>query len=177
MIYDKINKLMEALPYVQKKGYNTFHKYRYVAHSDLMAELRPHLVRLGIVATPEYSIVSQTGDLVIVQCLLTLGTAEDKPGDRTHVTSLGSGSDKGDKAVMKAMTAANKYAWMHLLALATGDDPEADADTDRRAAGTKDSELTEKLKASILPPLAPGPRPVGPAGPMGPSFPTGPVKK
>jgi hypothetical protein len=35
---------------------------------------------------------------------------------------------------MKATTAATKYAWMVALNIATGDDPEADESTDKRAA-------------------------------------------
>ena len=35
---------------------------------------------------------------------------------------------------MKACTASLKYAWMMTLAMATGDDPEADAGVDQRMA-------------------------------------------
>jgi hypothetical protein len=43
----------------------------------------------------------------------------------------GSGADSGDKAVMKAETAAMKYALAKALCVGLGDDPEADEATDR----------------------------------------------
>ena len=48
---------------------------------------------------------------------------------------MGSGQDAADKAVMKAQTAAIKYAFMLSLCIATGDDPEADAGIDERNYG------------------------------------------
>lgn len=55
-------------------------------------------------------------------------TAENQQG-------FGSGQDAGDKAIMKAQTAAIKYAYMMSLCIATGDDPEADSKTDEAALG------------------------------------------
>ena len=51
-------------------------------------------------------------------------------GETVTLTGIGSGQDGGDKAVMKAQTAAIKYAYMLSLAISTGDDPEADGKTD-----------------------------------------------
>ena len=64
-----------------------------------------------------------------------------------------SGQDAGDKAVMKAQTAAIKYAYMLSLCIATGDDPEADSKTDENSAignkGTKIAKIEVKnLKQS-----------------------------
>lgn len=46
------------------------------------------------------------------------------------MSGIGSGQDNSDKAVMKAQTAAIKYAYMLTLAMNTNDDPEADSQTD-----------------------------------------------
>lgn len=131
-IAKKVYDLMKAIGYVQKKGTNSFQKYRYVAHADLMERVHEQLVALGIMAVPHYEVVSQGEKVTIVSCRLRLyDVTVDDPEVCVEVQSLGGGSDTGDKAVMKAMTAANKYAWMHLLAIATGDDPEADEETDK----------------------------------------------
>lgn len=47
---------------------------------------------------------------------------------------MGSGQDSGDKAVMKAQTAAIKYAYLLSFAISTGDDPEADQRTDESSS-------------------------------------------
>lgn len=52
-------------------------------------------------------------------------------GETVTITGLGSGQDSGDKAVMKAQTAAIKYAYLLSMAISTGDDPEADIKTDQ----------------------------------------------
>ena len=57
---------------------------------------------------------------------------------------IGSGQDAGDKAVMKAQTAAIKYAYMLSLCIATGDDPEADSKTDENSAvGNKSTKISK----------------------------------
>ena len=57
-------------------------------------------------------------------------------GETVTLTGIGSGQDGGDKAVMKAQTAAIKYAYMLSLAISTGDDPEADSKTDESVGTT-----------------------------------------
>jgi hypothetical protein len=51
-------------------------------------------------------------------------------GESVTITGIGAGQDSGDKAIMKAQTAAIKYAYLLSMAIATGDDPEADSKTD-----------------------------------------------
>jgi len=66
--------------------------------------------------------------LVTVKCSLQIIDADT--GESVIVTSLGSGTDPGDKAVAKAQTMAIKYAWLTALNIETGNDPEADPRTD-----------------------------------------------
>lgn len=55
------------------------------------------------------------------------------------------------KAVMKAQTAALKYAYMLSLAIATGDDPESDEKTDESMNPAKKSVPVPKLQDSTNP--------------------------
>ena len=48
---------------------------------------------------------------------------------------MAEGLDYGGKAVWKGLTAAHKYAWIRLLNLATGEDPEADRSADEVSEG------------------------------------------
>ena len=70
--------------------------------------------------------------LATVRTTLTLIDADS--GESVVCSGLGSGQDPGDKASMKACTASLKYAWLTTLAIATGDDPEADSTVDQRMA-------------------------------------------
>jgi len=49
----------------------------------------------------------------------------------------GYGDDAGDKGIYKAYTGAEKYALMKQFLVATGDDPEGDTGTDKRAAAAE----------------------------------------
>lgn len=66
--------------------------------------------------------------LATVEVTVTLIDAES--GETLTLKGLGSGQDPSDKAVAKAQTMALKYAYLASLAIATGDDPEADMHTD-----------------------------------------------
>jgi len=60
---------------------------------------------------------------------------------------MGSGQDSGDKAVMKAQTAAIKYAYLLSFAISTGDDPEADQRTDESSSASSVLSATSTSRA------------------------------
>lgn len=133
----KILHLMAKVGSMPKDGTNAFHNYKYMSDAALKAKLQPALVELGLIALQRMHVITnewvenskgERSNYVLVSCSLSVIDVEG--GDEEQVTSLGSGMDKGDKAVMKAQTAAHKYAWSHMLNIPTGDDPEADATTD-----------------------------------------------
>jgi hypothetical protein len=139
---------MEDCSYVQKTGFNKFHQYKFATAADVLAKVNEALVRYGVVAIPKPKIVStehvttKNGGnerLITVETEITLHDCDLAANDgATHetlvITGFGSGQDVGDKAVMKAQTAAAKYAWMISLCIATGDDPEFDESVDQRNA-------------------------------------------
>ena len=71
-------------------------------------------------------------------------------GESVDLFGIGSGQDAGDKAVMKAQTAAIKYAFMLSLCIATGDDPEADGKTDEATC----TESQQNIKPATTKPKA-----------------------
>lgn len=134
----KIAALMEACDYVKKNGTNDFHHYSYATSADVLAKVNASMVEHNLcsVATPELlsftdvtNAKGNTEHLATVKMNVTIIDA-DNPADSITLTGIGSGQDSGDKAVMKAQTAALKYAYMLSLNIATGDDPEADGKTD-----------------------------------------------
>jgi hypothetical protein len=139
-IAKKLRDLMAAIGYIQKDAQNSFHKYKYLSHAGLLEKVQPNLVKLGLAATVNNrvedirtkkvskvgpgGVVTETESVhVVVRVTVTLIDAES--GQYLKASACGSGEDNQDKAVMKAQTAAHKYAWLELLNIPTGDDPEA----------------------------------------------------
>ena len=140
----KFIEVMKECSYVEKHGTNDYHGYQYATSADVLAKVNASLVKHGIasVAVPELldmvDVTTAKGNaekLATVQMQITLIDTES--GETFSIVGIGSGQDSGDKAVMKAETAAIKYAYMLSLAISTGDDPEADVQTDLSAAKQK----------------------------------------
>src|SRR5574344_1084641 len=122
---------------IPKNGVNDFHHYKYATSADVLEKVNSALVKhkLASVVTPEVlqasEVLNSKGNAeqrVTVKVTITLVDAES--GESVLLVGLGSGQDVGDKAVMKAQTAAIKYAYLMSLAISTNDDPEADSRTD-----------------------------------------------
>lgn len=145
----RLSRLAEACAYVRKEGRNDFHKYNYATAAQIFERVNEALAEQQLVSIPHFSIHSietrtnqrgGTETLATVECTLRI---EDLDGEKAVVTrAYGAGMDNGDKAIMKAQTAALKYAWIMLLNISTGDDPEADSNVDARMTGK-----TKKAKA------------------------------
>ncbi|MDD4600027.1 hypothetical protein SDC9_20880 [bioreactor metagenome] len=136
----KLVQVMKEVAYVEKRGSNDFHHYAYATSADVLGKINAAMTKHNIasVAIPEVlSVVDvitakgSTEHLATVKMDIMLVDAES--GETVTITGLGSGQDIGDKAVMKAQTAAIKYAYLLSMAIATGDDPEADRTTDEAA--------------------------------------------
>ncbi len=136
-IAGKIVKIMEECSVVRKNGTNDFHHYKYTTSADVLEKVNAALVknRVASIVLPEVidssDVVTSRGNtehLVTVKVTITLIDTES--GESIEIAGTGSGQDGGDKAVMKAQTAAIKYAYLLSLAISTNDDPEADSRTD-----------------------------------------------
>jgi len=141
-IAKKLVQVMADCAYVQKSGTNDFHRYKYATAADVLEKVNASLVKHGVAVTAQAELIdlrevtTAKGNierLATVRTTLTLIDADS--GESVVCSGLGSGQDLGDKACMKACTASLKYAWMTTLAIATGDDPEADSSVDQRMAG------------------------------------------
>ena len=126
-----IYEVMQAVGYVQKKGENTFHKYRYAGEKDLLEALRPAMLEAGLLLIPsgvEHRPVDQYGNTQVGVAY----TLAHKDGDvwPDKLVMYGCGNDRsskgtvGDKGTYKALTGANKYLLFKLFQIETGDDPE-----------------------------------------------------
>ena len=155
---EKLIEVMKFCKYVVRNGLNTFHKYKYATSADVLEKVNAAFTKQGIatIVIPEIvedaTITTAKGTvehLVTVKIEVTL--VDKDSGETAIFRGFGSGQDATDKAVMKAQTAALKYAYMLSLAIATGDDPEADEKTDESMNPEKKSVPVPKLKESAPP--------------------------
>lgn len=137
----KLVKVMKECGYVQKNGINDFHKYKYATCADVLEKVNAALTKHGIVsiATPELiqmqDVATNKGNTErLATVKLEILLVDTESGETVKLTGIGSGQDSGDKAVMKAQTAAIKYAYLLSLAISTGDDPEMETFADGKEA-------------------------------------------
>ena len=135
----KLVSIMKDCAYIQKQGSNDYHHYRYATAADVMEKSNAALVKhqVASVVMPELlelrEITNAKGNSErLATVKTTVSFVDSESGESLQFIGLGSGQDTGDKAVMKAQTASLKYAYLMTLAIATGDDPEADSAVDER---------------------------------------------
>ena len=135
----KLVLIMGECSHVAKDGFNDYHKYKYASAAGVLEAINAALVKhkVASVVTPailsNFDVTNAKGNVehqVTVGCNIMLIDSES--GESIDLYGIGTGQDAGDKAVMKAQTAAIKYAFMLSLCIATGDDPEADSAMDER---------------------------------------------
>jgi hypothetical protein len=136
-----MNAVMEEVNYVQKRGENDFHGYKYATEADVLDRLRPAMVKHGLILIPsvqQVSSIDQHGNTT-VSIHYTLAHISGAVWS-TPIIAAGCGNDRsksgfGDKGLYKALTGANKYLLFKLFQIETGNDPEESAgDRNREAA-------------------------------------------
>ena len=150
-IAKKFVNVMNECSHITKNGLNSYHQYKYATAEDVLLKVNEALTRnkIASVVIPEVAsmvdvtnLKGNTEHLATVNVQIKLIDSES--GESVDFFGIGSGQDAGDKAVMKAQTAAIKYAYMLSLCIATGDDPEADSKTDENSAvGNKGTKITK----------------------------------
>ena len=138
----KLAEVMQEVKYVQKRGHNKFHNYKYATESDVAEKVREELAARHVIMIP--NVVSQSSrehtnakgkTEYIATITMEFRFMDGETGEEISFHSVGEGQDSGDKAVYKAITGAQKYTLMRAFMIPTGDDPEADSGTDERNAG------------------------------------------
>ncbi len=137
----KLVKVMADCSYVAKNGINSYHNYRYATAEDVLVKVNEALTKNHLACTVKPTIISfdEVTNLKgnkehLATVSIHIEIIDSESGESVDLYGLGSGQDAGDKAIMKAQTAAIKYAYMLGLCIATGDDPEADVKTDEGMA-------------------------------------------
>ena len=160
----KMIAVMRECSHIAKNGTNSFHGYTYATSADVLSKVNAALVQQGLASLviPELisleEVKTAKGNIEHLATVKVNITLIDRDSDESVlITGIGSGQDSGDKAVMKAQTAAIKYAYLLSFAISTGDDPEADQRTDEissapsvlSAASTSAVQHKSKAKALV----------------------------
>jgi hypothetical protein len=132
-----LHQVMSKVGYVQKRGENKFHGYKYAGEGNLLETLRPAMVEAGLVLIPSGKTRTQIDEhgITNVEVDYTL-VHKDGAVWPDKITAFGAGGDKnkngvGDKGLYKALTGANKYLLFKLFQIETGDDPEQESEHDK----------------------------------------------
>ncbi len=130
-----VNRIREEVAYLKKDS--NAPQYTYLSEAHLTNVIRPFAVEEGLIMSPSstknmqiYTGLGKNQNMHMVIWEQGFLLQHMRSGQSLTIEVPAQGMDSGDKAVWKGLTAAHKYAWMRLLFLETGDDPEADRSTD-----------------------------------------------
>lgn len=150
----KLAEVMKQVKYIQKTGFNDFHRYRYATEADVNEKVREVLADHNVVLIPNvksHSVREHTNAKGKTEYIVTVGVEftfyDGDSGETITFMTYGEGQDAGDKGTYKAITGAQKYALMKAFMIPTGDDPESDSGVDRRNASQEEDEPPATLKA------------------------------
>lgn len=122
----KIVAIMEDIHYIAKGDKTVNGQYRFVSHDQVTERIQPLLVKHKVCVIPSTKSVQQDNNRTTVTLHVTFLNAEC-PTDQFTVEFPGYGIDAGDKGPGKAISYAFKYALLKTFNIATGDDPDKEA--------------------------------------------------
>ena len=146
--------VMEEVGYCLKttsQGLN----YTYASEAELIAALRPALIKHGIVVSPvgvadmdmtRYE-TKRGNPMFVTRMVVTYRFTHAESDQFEDVVVAGEGGDVGDKDVPKAMTCAFKYALRQAFMIETGDDPDRFASQPAQAEARLDKSVQLAMDA------------------------------
>ena len=138
----KMVEVYKEVQYIQKRGHNKFHNYKYATEADVNEKVRDELAKRNIIMMPGVvhkelrNTTTKSGNTeYIYRVDMEFNFMDAETGESLVVPMSGEGQDVGDKAIFKAISGCQKYALMKAFMIPTGDDPEGDEGVDERNAG------------------------------------------
>lgn len=160
-LLQKLASAVAEIHNVEKSGRNEFHKYNYVKAADVAWAVRKALSSRNIflvsdcVEIRNYEIPAKEGVMQAVEVKMQFSFFDGDAPDTAPIVlhTYGTGTDKGDKAIYKAMTGALKYGLRNAFMIPDESDPEADSSVDKATAKANakavGEQKLEELKAKM----------------------------
>lgn len=137
---------MRNLGYIQKDKKNKHFDYAFLSEEAVKKRVQAELIAVGLCV--ETTLEVMMGDVSNIIVKATIQFVDPYTLDSIIVEGLGQGKDNGDKAVMKAQTAAVREAYKNAFCIPSGTDPEGDPATDKPA--TKKRAAPKKAAAPAV---------------------------
>jgi hypothetical protein len=132
LIYRKMAAVVADTVPVEKNGYNQQQGFKFRSIDDTVASVRKALVKNGISILPEVLSVEKSsyqtakGSTMNVADVLVSYTYVAEDGSSVTTSMAGQAADSGDKAVSKAISMAQKYAFFNTFLCGTDADPDSE---------------------------------------------------
>lgn len=167
-IYEKIQKIQDNLPRLRKDGEfgdnsGSGPNYKFLAVDDVIKGLRPLLAEHQVVVVPnvvdvnvEHFAGEATGPRpprVNSRTYLTVDYKflDSEDGSSETIRVVGEASDTSDKGVRKAMTSAQKIAFIQMFTIETGEPDEHELGGSEPEPEEKEPAALKVAKASVKP--------------------------
>lgn len=133
-VFSLVGRIIAEMPAIGKDQFNEQQRFKFRGIDDVLNALKPLLGKYGVFFAPEVTerlestrSTSKGGTLYVVNLHVRF-TFYGPSGDSFTASGWGEGTDSGDKATNKAMTAAMKYVIGQVFAVASQETAESDAD-------------------------------------------------
>lgn len=154
-IYKKLLEIKKETPFLQKDSEG--HHYKYASPEKVLGEINPKLNEKGLFLTTEivntgvYGVLDKDSEgqfvksgnnLIRVKMRMTITDVETE--EQISIDWAGYGHNNGEKGFGSALTYAERYFFLKLFNIPTGDD-----DPDSRQGGTTNSKQEGDLQNDI----------------------------
>lgn len=161
-IHQSMIAVMREVSAIEKDRKNAVQNYTFRGIDDIYNDLHAKLAKHGVYTLPK--VISERSEerttpkgTVMIYRVLTMSytfVAED--GSSVEAVMIGEGMDSGDKAANKAMSVAQKYAFLQVFSIPTKEDkdPEVVSETDKDGGVTPKGEPKKEGKGKTPSPFS-----------------------
>src|SRR5574343_2005283 len=135
MIHEAICKVMGSIGSIEKARKNEQQNYKFRGIDDIYAAFQTHLAEHGIFSSPQVLDMKREerttarGGLLIYSIMTVKYTFYAHDGSSIECIVVGEGMDSGDKSANKAMSAAQKYAFLQIFCVPTEEPKDSENDS------------------------------------------------
>ena len=123
-LVSKLCEVQSSISEIAKTGYNDFQKYSYAEEAAIVSACRDELAARQIMLIPSIENVIHEGTLTTIETSYTF--VDGETGEQFTTKWAGTGSDKQDKGLFKAITGSQKYLLLKTFLIPTGENGVAD---------------------------------------------------